>query len=103
MKEKPTTKLLKEARALLARRGAWIKGQYSDGDCYCMLGALHMASRGWPTGDVGKPSRGEGRAFGLLMKVVPGGNVWLFNDKKSTRKKDVLAAFDKAIELSVQS
>src|SRR5690242_15799378 len=101
MKEKPTTRILKAARALIARRGGWYKGYYFDSTtgAVCALGAINKAATGNPCNwsKNGKPVVGVNRAYGLLAKAAGAKYVPDWNDRSRTRKKDVLEAFDKAI------
>ena len=101
--------VLVAARSLIARPWGWGKGSYAQTrrgvDCYCSVGALSKAStdgsRHWTHTDF--LAREE--ALGALARAVDGPDyidaartVIAWNDARSTRKRDVLAAFDKAIE-----
>lgn len=88
---------LEQTRALIARPYGWIKGRNfgvrRGVDCYCLNGAIvaltgagvHRArTRGVLAETIGNDRVGE---FGIVS----------FNDASDTRKRDVLAALDKAI------
>lgn len=97
--ETPTTKILRGARDLIARRGGWTQNTYDNGrGAYCAVGALRQVA----CGNTYLPNRapaGYTNAYRLLDRTS-GGNILGFNDRGSTRKKDVLTAFDRAIELA---
>lgn len=118
MKEKPTTKLLKAARAELAKPYRWTKGGYvgppvkRNGEVVqglCAVGALRFALTGTLPKDFDIPrAPGYRRAFDLLNRVARSidsekySHIAFFNDDPKTRKKDILAVFDRAIELSMK-
>lgn len=114
-RERPSTRILRDARRLIARPNGWVKGvsrmyrANSKGEyaaCYCATGALREVSCGddWSR----KPARGTARAFEVLAEVIgrPRGTVAAnviitWNDDVKRTKKQVLAAFDEAIERSM--
>ena len=103
MREKRTTTILKQARDLLSKRGKWLQGSLYDKSKgrYCAMGALEAVIVGEDKVGVHSPPRGSGYKSALaLLDSVADGDVVEFNDAKGRRKKDVLAAFDKAIALS---
>jgi hypothetical protein len=87
-----------EAKALLAPDGAWIQGSFSD-RCggHCAAGAILEA-----VADCDEKFRRE--VFRALFRAVPRVNsspaLWTWNDSKKRTQAEVLAAFDKAIELA---
>lgn len=98
-KERPTTRLLREARKLIARPHGWTQFTLREGNAVCAYGALCVATD--PENPYG--AKVSPRAVRMLAKAagVRGKcGIFNFNDAAKTRKKDVLAAFDKAIELS---
>jgi hypothetical protein len=81
---------LREARALIER--GWCQHDMRNGDCVCIRGALLFTFRRWDL---------EMEADKLL-KVATGFQGYLgdWNDAPERTQADVLAAFDKAIELA---
>lgn len=112
--------LLIQARAIVAQRYAWVKRTFYKFrtvnaeiiGCYCMLGAInaaHEKATGEYTGDYVRTRPETLGARRLLARVIggkgsrsklPGDVIARFNDAADTEKKDVLAAFDRAIELA---
>lgn len=99
-------KRLREARALLAKPRGWGKGMnhHPDTGAYCANGAIVATGHHSPKAI---------RLLGLAIKEVdpnyetkygekPGDVSFItyWNDRKIRRKAQVLAAFDKAIELA---
>jgi hypothetical protein len=114
-KKAPTAKeILTLALSKLNKRGAWIKGRYhadSSGASvpveqlsrachYCAMGAVDVAAcelRGmhYPK------AMGYRQARKVLSDVLPSptyDSVEEFNDRKSTRKVDILSLFQRAIK-----
>jgi hypothetical protein len=97
------TRILIEARRLLARPYGWIKGDASRlitrrGQAmyaFCALGAMNAASRKLIGSNLGVE---DARAIFADANSIE--RVSNFNDAKTTRKADVLKAFDRAIEKS---
>ena len=98
---KPLTKLLIIARNYFKyRRYGWMKGSYLDScdkdqatKC-CALGALILAKHNNPKLDV---------PYGALKEplyLASERGVANFNDNPHTTKQDIIALYDKAIELS---
>lgn len=85
-----TLETLVAARALLARPWGWCKGSFEREQrgvrAYCALGAIRAVN-------AADPHKAE-----LALEAVVGDVIPVFNDAPGTRKNDVLAAFDKAIE-----
>jgi hypothetical protein len=102
---------LREARALIEQ--GWTQGEYARGKsgrkahpvgryarCFCAVGALGAANRHWPHAGmvglkylnvaIGRMSVGESLVFD-------------WNDVEWRTQAQVLAAFDRAIELAEQS
>lgn len=95
---RPTTKHLAYMRSLIARPGGWVKGverQRNDRTgkmSYCLVGAHRNAA-------TVLGGKGQQRAWRLIREAAPIEPI-TFNDQAKTRKKDVLAVLDRAIELS---
>lgn len=107
---KKACELLHKAQARLSRRGAWTQDSWGRWDkgylkC-CAVGAIRLEA-GLPAfgGDVEHlaPKHVQD-AIKALFLCVPGRygglspqtTVTLYNDRKSTRKKDIIALFDRA-------
>jgi len=102
-------RILREARDLLARPYGWVKQstirhrskQNGGGYAYCAVGAIHFAATG-QDGYTDKRNHPEWAAASLVAeemgvyRSLPD-HIPEWNDHRDTRKKDVLAAFDKAI------
>jgi hypothetical protein len=97
------------ARDLLSDEGRWVKGWYAvdargrDADpCasrarrWCAAGALYRVVDG---AAIAARGRATAEARGLLMRACPERYVEKFNDAPTTTHADVLALFDRAIEL----
>lgn len=104
------SEILISARGLLANVDSWGKGYYafnksqdmrevgdSDATCFCMIGALAKAAGSF-TG-VGGYEQSEHPEIEYLAKVV-GEHVPNYNDHPDRTHAEVIAAFDKAIELA---
>lgn len=93
--------VLHNARALLDRPWGWTKGAFrkasrNGGTCYCAAGALERAA-----GRRFDPAY-RGARNALSVALIGSGwdtSVVEFNDAPETKKKDVLALFDRAIDL----
>jgi hypothetical protein len=100
---------LTKARAILAKPKAWTKGHMAkaadrrvvqpeseDAVCFCAVGAYFaaVACRETSPGE-------EQKGFDILGESIPKSAktqlVARYNDAKTTRKKDILALFDRAI------
>jgi len=87
------TRVLVEARALIADPAFWIRGRLRDYDrqgvpcCWCAIGAIeHVATNGYE----------DAQARNALQLEVPAGTtIAMFND--SVGHGDVMLAFDRAI------
>lgn len=105
--------ILQKARKLITEPGSWIQGHYAqdangklvdeeseDATCYCSSGALSAAAcpRGQTEQELveSQPYRYRARA---TLEAYMDGNVIAFNDREGRTHEQVLAAFDKAIEL----
>lgn len=100
MDNKQLIKVLKQARALLAKRGGWIKGQSDNGNgSYCATGAIFEV-----VPDYERRNDAYSSLASKLPKAYqgiypdPGSDIVGFNDRSATRKKDVLSLFDRAIK-----
>jgi hypothetical protein len=92
--------VLTEARALLARRGGWGKGDYEPKPgVYCLLGAVNFV-------ETGQSNRSSYIAYRYLRAagVDFGDARWIglddWNDAPARRKREVLKLYDRAIELA---
>lgn len=90
-------KNLLAAKELILDPEHWMKNEYCDSLCsrYCVVGAVSMAvtGKGYPSGKFEEESREL-----YFLRAAIGGNVIRFNDRHM--HEEVLAAFDKAIELA---
>lgn len=92
-KTNPTVKVLKDARKLLAKRGGWVQGHYQSGKCgHCAMGALIAAA--------GKNLRARDTEDSALRNAIACHYVVVWNDMPGRTKREVLAAFDKAIKFA---
>lgn len=102
MTNKPPTakQILRNARRYLDNPEHWRKGGYGRVDgAVCMAGALNRAaSRGRTVDYVHPPARTELIRARNLLDTVISLPATEFNDHPETTHKDVLAAFDKALE-----
>lgn len=119
MSKRPSKKLkrilLKRAYALLKRPYGWTKhmmqkseAKAPDGHAYCILGALMYESKAMLDeslfeGDPILALQTERSVKGLIERVLreeegKRTSIPLYNDRASTRKKDVLGLFEKAID-----
>jgi hypothetical protein len=113
-KKAPTAKeILTLALSKLSKRGAWIKGKYylsSDGTIvfhpkkachYCAMGALNASAFELSIDGTYMAGGGYKKARKALVDVLPSPtyhSVEAFNDRKSTRKVDILSLFEHAIK-----
>jgi hypothetical protein len=107
---------LREARALIEKgwtqdyfaKDAKGRPDYYDPSsplvCYCSLGAISTAVRGYPDADANVCEVREYENF-LAKAIGKSGPVGIaeWNDDPDRTQAEVLAAFDKAIELAEQS
>lgn len=99
---------LTDARAILADEAAWIKGalrkKREGGMSYCAIGAINKADG--PAPRTSSAKRVLAAAIKVLHPRRAAGYSWAegvvinFNDMKVTKHDQLLAAFDKAIELA---
>jgi hypothetical protein len=111
---------LREARALIER--GWTKGEFAldaNGDeadgitaqpvCFCALGAISQAAIGYPNPDaddlpvINEPFDEVATFFAGSLGFRFSHEVARWNDALGRTQAEVLAAFDKAIELAEQS
>ena len=98
---KRIAKVLRDARALLAKRGGWGQGNFaynslgfpemigsSHAVCFCSMGAIKKVA---PTNDDAQ------NACLAVANTLAGRNIIDWNDQPGRRKAQVLAAFDNAI------
>lgn len=97
----PVTKILMDARAIIER--GWIQGTLQNNQGVCAIGALRKA---WTTESYW---RDDAEALRLLKESLPKylfifqwKMIHRFNDFHMTRKKDVLALYDRAIQKSLK-
>src|SRR4051794_16232753 len=99
MRDTARTRLVKRARELLARPYGWQKGalhskRWVNGreyDSYCLIGAVGAAQR-----ELGASLRTK-KAVTAELVERSGFSVALFNDRKATKKADVLKLLDEVI------
>ena len=96
---------LKAARDLISQEGAWTQGNcardtngnsvscHSDeATCFCMIGAIvHVAPDSWPTL--------SGALYGSDEALIDNG-IAAWNDTPDRTQAEVVAMFDKAIEIA---
>lgn len=91
---------LREARALIGC--GWTRKEYrrnvAGRQCYCMYGALQQAING--DAEDCSVSPVFALASKTLMRAIAPRTIISFNDYAAKNKREVLAAFDKAIELA---
>lgn len=92
-----TVQRLRKARALLASPKGWTKGSsikvLKDGTvAYCAVGVLNSVGAGPTAFKMVRNAIKE--LFGTAWSLVP------FNDHKMTHKRDILAVFDRAIQIA---
>lgn len=103
-KPKTALQILIAARKLIARRGGWVKGTYAktasgkttdilspDAAAFCSIGAIMKVGMGGPGSMYPHACNHLAVASGIF-------DIPAFNDKPATTKRQVLAAFDKAIK-----
>lgn len=92
--------VLQEARARLAKRNGWIKGESHNGRAgYCATGAIYYVMGGHID---------RHKLYKTLAKQIPDkdridllnphSSILLYNDRPETKKEDILDMFDKAIK-----
>lgn len=104
---KTTLQVLIDARALIEKPKAWIKGvnatnklgkgctsSSEDAVCWCMDGALMRSAQ---SAHLYEPGSAYWDAFYALNKLANGDFI-AWNDKPERKHAEVLAVFDKAIE-----
>jgi hypothetical protein len=82
----------KYAFARRSSRGVQVSWTDPEAKCFCGLGAIRKASEG----NYGL----DEKATNLLCEAIEGGPFSVFNDADTTTHKDVLLAFDTAIQLA---
>ena len=105
--------VLNEARRLIVEKG-WTQNAYArrdDGDpcneddqyavCFCASGALYAASWRVAGSQYATDIRDTARQF--LRRAIGGAHVPQWNDNPSRSASEVLAAFDRAIELAAST
>lgn len=106
MSTSETVEILRKAKALIDAPEKWTQRQYARnhaGDpicvlddsatCFCVVGALARSAEV-------EPHEIEGGPFFDLLRDACGGGVISFNDREYTCHDDVMAIFDRAIELA---
>jgi hypothetical protein len=98
------SEVLRAARSLIADEKNWGKNAtidyYSEHTRYCMLGALQSGASSLESNADSLLAAGHR----FLSRALAGkAYVTQFNDAPSTTHSDVLAVFDKAIELAEQA
>lgn len=95
---KTACKLLHEAEEILKPRGAWTQGVTRDSKGrHCAVGAIYEAAGMYRDEGIGERKRDAMKlAIRALDAQAPGNGIVRFNDRWSTKKRDVLAIFRKA-------
>lgn len=87
---------LREARGFIER--GWCQGDFQIRESVCIYGALHLAingdARDCEVTDLDRQARS------LIKKAAGISSILRWNDVPERTQADVLAAFDKAIELA---
>lgn len=115
MQSKTTKQILIDARALIAAKNGWMRGELKDGNCYCAVGAI-AAARGIDFDDLDMHDAdydvliydNRHPAFFALADEIPhflrryndlypASELWNWNDDHRRRQEDVVALFDRAI------
>lgn len=107
---KTAVEILKAARAVIEKPESWTKGYYAKAEdrtwtisngpkavCFCSIGAIEKAT--------GKVHYGGGWPFEaeyMLRRAADVSNIADFNDAPERTHEEVLAIFDRAIELAVE-
>jgi hypothetical protein len=99
---------LREARALIER--GWVQTTYAcanrqtGGLCYCLYGAINEAVVGNPFDDCQDATTEYEEMLARAIGYDPlfSGSLHEWNDAPERTQADVLAAFDRAIELAEQ-
>lgn len=98
---KTSVEILTEARTLVAREDGWIQNNFqkecSGQMCYCSVGAVDKAANS----NVDFSS--FDRALRFLYEVTGAEVLSQWNDKPERTQAEVVAAFDKAIELAKEA
>ena len=106
--------VLTAAKSLIAKRGGWTKDeaartragtptQIQDPKAcsFCTMGAIARASGAQYMNEIKlEISQLLVKAAGIERASHPPGAIMIWNDKTTTKKQDVLALFDRAIELA---
>ena len=96
------------ARSRISNRDHWVKHRFQDGDRYCLVATLSVASG---SQSYNHPNRVERRLSRLLAKQLPPSfafsqlrlftsrwRLTCFNDSHRTRHEDVIALFDRTVD-----
>jgi hypothetical protein len=91
IKTNTTADVLRRARALIDSPEKWIKGAYGlrADDPHCVYGALDVVAHMRPC-----------RGFELFREAVGTRHIEAWNDAPERTHAEVMAAFDRAIELA---
>lgn len=107
-REREATRVLREARALIDRPWGWTKNSMrsfrqrgdAEFECFCASGALNQAALGQPYYHASRMPVRLARARKFFVEAIGQDSIPIWNDAPRRTKKDVLEAFDRAIELS---
>jgi len=95
---KTTIEILKEARDLIAKDGAWGQHAYEANGCFCALGAINEVARGDASAVPASDPAREALARAINVHYVYGeGAIYHFNDTLGRTQAEVVAKFDEAI------
>lgn len=73
---------------------------YSFASCWCAEGALFASCTGLTFAEPGTEDDALGRAFNRMFDVIGSKHIPTWNDAPGRTQAEVLAAFDRAIELA---
>jgi len=90
--------VLRKARALLVERGWKQEGYGLPEGPYCSFGAVNMAVSGHPWRATPTGSGAAAKRF--LYRAVDCESIFFWNDRPKRTKRQVIAAFSKAIKLA---
>ncbi len=101
---KTTKEILVEARGYIAEPGSWTKGSFArDGHGNHVSKDSHRASCFCAAGAIGRAAKGSEReqhgALRALRSAITG-PITAWNDAPNRTHAEVLAAFDRAIEIA---
>ena len=92
-----TADILRRAKAAIGTPDRWCKDTLrDDAGRMCVLGAIKLVA----SGDVTACSLANIPPWEALMEAIPGGDPITFNNAPERTHDEVMAAFDRAIEIA---